>query len=71
MSTTWAVFLAASNLICHAQCRKFARANSPGAIDIGKRQTTRKRHVDVGLRVADYPTIQDYIGEAVMDTNAA
>ena len=42
-----------------------------GAIDIGKRQTTRKRHVDVGLRVADYPTIQDYIGEAVMDTNAS
>jgi alkylation response protein AidB-like acyl-CoA dehydrogenase len=41
-----------------------------GAIDIGKRQTTRKRHVDVGLRVADYPTIQDYVGEAVMDTNA-
>ena len=35
-----------------------------GAIDIGKRQTTRKRHVDVGLRVADYPTIQDYVGEA-------
>jgi alkylation response protein AidB-like acyl-CoA dehydrogenase len=41
-----------------------------GAIDIGKRQTTRKKHVDVGLRVADYPTIQDYVGEAVMDTNA-
>src|ERR671932_649275 len=41
-----------------------------GAIDIAKRQTTRKRHVDVGMRVADYPTIQDYIGEAVMDTNA-
>jgi alkylation response protein AidB-like acyl-CoA dehydrogenase len=41
-----------------------------GAIDIAKRQTTRKRHVDVGLRVADYPTIQDYVGEAVMDTNA-
>ena len=35
-----------------------------GAIDIGKRQTTRKKHVDVGLRVADYPTIQDYVGEA-------
>ena len=31
----------------------------------------RKRHVDVGLRVADYPTIQDYVGEALMDTNAA
>jgi len=41
-----------------------------GAIDIGKRHTTRKRHVDVGMRVADYPTIQDYVGEAVMDTNA-
>ena len=41
-----------------------------GAIDIAKRQTTRKKHVDVGLRVADYPTIQDYVGEALMDTNA-
>jgi alkylation response protein AidB-like acyl-CoA dehydrogenase len=41
-----------------------------GAIDIAKRHTTRKRHVDVGLRVADYPTIQDYVGEALMDTNA-
>ena len=44
---------------------------SLGAIDIAKRHTTRKRHVDVGMRVADYPTIQDYVGEAVMDTNAA
>jgi len=42
-----------------------------GAIDIAKRHTTRKRHVDVGLRVADYPTIQDYVGEALMDTNAS
>jgi alkylation response protein AidB-like acyl-CoA dehydrogenase len=42
-----------------------------GAIDIAKRHTTRKRHVDVGMRVADYPTIQDYVGEAVMDTNAS
>ena len=41
-----------------------------GAIDIAKRHTTRTRHADVGLRVADYPTIQDYIGEAVADTNA-
>ena len=44
---------------------------SLGAIDIAKRHTTRKRHVDVGLRVADYPTIQDYVGEAVIDTNAS
>jgi alkylation response protein AidB-like acyl-CoA dehydrogenase len=43
---------------------------SLGAIDIAKRHTTKKRHVDVGMRVADYPTIQDYVGEAVMDTNA-
>jgi alkylation response protein AidB-like acyl-CoA dehydrogenase len=42
-----------------------------GAVDIAKRHTTRKRHVDVGLRVADYPTIQDYVGEAVIDTNAS
>jgi alkylation response protein AidB-like acyl-CoA dehydrogenase len=42
-----------------------------GAIDIAKRQTTGKRHVDVGLRVADYPTIQDYVGEALMDTNSS
>ena len=41
-----------------------------GAVDIAKRHTTRKKHVDVGVRVADYPTIQDYVGEAVMDTNA-
>jgi alkylation response protein AidB-like acyl-CoA dehydrogenase len=41
-----------------------------GAIDIAKRHTTRKRHVDVGLRVADYPTIQDYVGECLMDTNS-
>ena len=44
---------------------------SMGAIDIAKRHTTRKRHVDVGLRVCDYPTIQDYVGEAVIDTNAS
>lgn len=42
-----------------------------GAIDIARRHTTRKKHVDVGLRVADYPTIQDYVGEAVIDTNAS
>ena len=44
---------------------------SLGLIDITKRHTTAKKHVDVGMRVADYPTIQDYVGEAIMDTNAA
>ena len=44
---------------------------SLGMIDITARHTTRKTHVDVGMRVADYPTIQDYVGEAVIDTNAS
>ena len=42
---------------------------SLGALDIAKRHTTRKKHVDVGLRVCDYPTIQDYVGECLIDTN--
>lgn len=44
---------------------------SLGAIDIAKMQTTRKVHADVGMRVCDYPTIQDYVGECVMDTQAS
>jgi len=44
---------------------------SMGLIDLAKRHTTKKKHVDVGLRVCDYPTIQDYVGEAVIDTNTA
>ena len=44
---------------------------SLGLIDIAKRHTTRKKHADVGMRVCDYPTIQDYVGEAVIDTNAS
>lgn len=44
---------------------------SLGLIDIAKRHTTAKKHVDVGMRVADYPTIQDYVGEAIIDTNAS
>jgi alkylation response protein AidB-like acyl-CoA dehydrogenase len=43
---------------------------SLGAIDIAIRHTTRKTHKDVGLRVSDYPTIQDAVGEAIIDTNA-
>lgn len=55
-------------LLCSSACWN---GISLGAIDIAKRHTTRKKHVDVGMRVADYPTIQDYVGEAIMDTNAA
>ncbi len=42
-----------------------------GMIDITVMHTTRKTHADVGLRVADYPTIQDYVGEAIIDTNTS
>lgn len=42
-----------------------------GAIDIAKRHTTGKEHRDTGRRVCDYPTVQDYVGEAVIDSNAA
>lgn len=42
-----------------------------GAIDIARRHTTRRRHVDVGLRVADYPTIQDYVGQSLITTNVS
>ena len=44
---------------------------SLGAIDIAIRHTTRVTHKDVGLRVCDYPTIEDAVGEAIMDTNAS
>ena len=55
-------------LLCSSACWN---GIALGAIDLAKRHTTRKKHVDVGMRVADYPTIQDYFGEAVMDTNAS
>src|SRR5260221_272904 len=47
------------------------RIYKDGLIAIAKRHTTMKKHVDVGMRVADYPTIQDYFGEAISDTNAS
>ncbi len=55
-------------LLCSSACWN---GIAMGAIDIAKRHTTKKKHVDVGMRVADYPTIQDYVGEAIMDTNAS
>ncbi len=44
---------------------------SLGMIDIARKHTTRKTHVDVGLRVCDYATIQDYVGEAIIRTNSS
>ncbi len=55
-------------LACSSSCWN---GISMGLIDIAKGHTTKKKHVDVGMRVCDYPTIQDYIGEAVIDTNTS
>jgi alkylation response protein AidB-like acyl-CoA dehydrogenase len=55
-------------LLCSSSCWN---GISLGLIDIAKRHTTMKKHADVGMRVADYPTIQDYVGEAISDTNAS
>jgi alkylation response protein AidB-like acyl-CoA dehydrogenase len=53
-------------LLCSSACWN---GISLAMIDIAKRHTTMKKHADVGMRVADYPTIQDYVGEAIIDTN--
>ncbi|XP_042213378.1 uncharacterized protein LOC121860350 [Homarus americanus] len=44
---------------------------SLGCLDVAKRHVTRKAHADVGMRVCDYPTIQDYFGECTCDTNSS
>jgi alkylation response protein AidB-like acyl-CoA dehydrogenase len=54
-------------LLCSSSCWN---GISMALIDIAKRHTTSKTHKDVGMRVADYPTIQDYVGEAIIDTNS-
>lgn len=55
-------------LLCSSSCWN---GIAMGMIDIAKGHTTKKKHVDVGMRVCDYPTIQDYFGEAISDTNAS
>jgi alkylation response protein AidB-like acyl-CoA dehydrogenase len=40
-------------------------------IDVAKRHAMRKAHVQFGRKVADYPTIQDMFGEAVIDAQAS
>ena len=55
-------------LLCSSACWN---GIAMGAIDIAKAHTTRKTHLDVGMRVCDYPTIQDYVGEAIIDSNAS
>jgi alkylation response protein AidB-like acyl-CoA dehydrogenase len=55
-------------LLCSSSCWN---GIALAMIDIAKAHTTRKKHVDVGMRVCDYPTIQDYVGEAIIDTNTS
>ena len=55
-------------MLCSSACWN---GISLGMIDIATRHTTSKKHVDVGMRVCDYPTIQDYVGEAIIDTNTS
>ncbi|XP_042886015.1 probable acyl-CoA dehydrogenase YngJ [Penaeus japonicus] len=42
-----------------------------GCIDVTKKSVTRRAHADVGMRVCDYPVIQDYFGESIIDTNGS
>ena len=54
-------------LLCSSACWN---GIAMGMVDITKNHTTKKKHEDVGMRVDDYPTIQDYVGEAITDTNS-
>ncbi|XP_042236428.1 uncharacterized protein LOC121875790 [Homarus americanus] len=42
-----------------------------GCIDLAKKHVTHQAHADVGMRVCDYPCIQDYIGESIIETNSS
>ncbi|KAF2348837.1 Oxidoreductase FAD/NAD(P)-binding [Trinorchestia longiramus] len=54
-------------LLCSSACWN---GISLACMDIAKKHVTRKAHADVGMRVCDYPTIQDYFGETVSSTNS-
>ena len=44
---------------------------SLASMDQAKKHVTRKAHADVGLRVCDYPTIQDYFGDCLASTTVS
>ncbi|XP_064116416.1 uncharacterized protein LOC135222153 isoform X2 [Macrobrachium nipponense] len=44
---------------------------SMGCMDLAKKHVTRKAHADLGLRICDYATIQDYFGESLAQTSAS
>ncbi|XP_068236111.1 uncharacterized protein [Palaemon carinicauda] len=55
-------------LLCTASCWN---GISLASIDVAKKHVTRKAHADVGMRICDYPTIQDYFGDSVCVTNSS
>uniref|UniRef100_A0A2P2I086 Acyl-CoA dehydrogenase n=1 Tax=Hirondellea gigas TaxID=1518452 RepID=A0A2P2I086_9CRUS len=53
-------------LLCSSSCWN---GIALACMDLVKKHVTRKSHADVAMRVCDYPTIQDYFGDAVAETN--
>ncbi|WGL61195.1 acyl-CoA/acyl-ACP dehydrogenase [Pigmentibacter sp. JX0631] len=53
-------------LLCSSACWNGV---AMGLIDLGTKHTTKKKHEDIGMRIADYPSIQDYFGEMIAETN--
>ncbi|XP_050717492.1 uncharacterized protein LOC126999207 [Eriocheir sinensis] len=42
-----------------------------GCLDLARRHLTSSAHADIGMRVCDYPTIQDAYGECVIESTSA
>lgn len=42
-----------------------------GCLDLARRHLTSSAHADLGMRVCDYPNIQDAYGECVIDTTSS
>ncbi|KAK8391994.1 hypothetical protein O3P69_017546 [Scylla paramamosain] len=42
-----------------------------GCLDLARRHLTTSAHADIGMRICDYPTIQDAYGECVIDTTSS
>uniref|UniRef100_A0A6A7FXG2 Acyl-CoA dehydrogenase fadE25 n=1 Tax=Hirondellea gigas TaxID=1518452 RepID=A0A6A7FXG2_9CRUS len=43
---------------------------SMASMDLARKHTTRRAHADVGMRVCDYPIVQDYFGGCLSSTNS-
>lgn len=40
-------------------------------MDLAKKHVMRKAHADVGMRICDYPSIQDYFGDCLSSTSTS